>query len=77
MPNGSIELSGCSFEAIPKHECPSDADLGECSSEMATDTLCEADQALPDGTSNYDIDNCSGYDVFRCRPGKIAKNLFT
>ena len=74
MPNGSIELSGCSFEAIPKHECPSDADLEECSSNMAVDTLCEADKALPDGKSNYNINNCDDYDVFRCKSGDILQN---
>ena len=36
---------------------------------MAPGSLCEADQRLPDGNSNFDVDNCGGYDVFRCIQG--------
>ena len=40
---------------------------------MAHGELCEADDTLPDGQTNYDIDNCGGgsgaYDVFRCNRG--------
>jgi len=32
---------------------------------MAAGQMCEADNTLPDGTSNYDINNCiAGYDVW-------------
>ena len=37
----------------------------------ANDTFCEADQALPDGKSNYDINNCDDFDVFRCTRGNV------
>ena len=57
------------------NECPSDPDLGECVSDMSFDALCEADQALPDGTSNYDVNNCGTYDVFRCISGNITSLL--
>ena len=38
---------------------------------MAHGELCEADDTLPDGQTNYDVDNCppggsGAYDVFRC-----------
>ena len=63
--------------AVPKSKCPcSESDdsgcgISECSSTQDIDSLCEADAALPDGTSTYEIDNCPGdYDVFKCTPGK-------
>ena len=62
--------AGCFFVAVPFSECPSDPNLSECTFNMATDALCEADQPLPDGTTNYNIDNCYGYDVFRCTRGE-------
>ena len=62
--------AGCTFVAVPFSECPSDPNLSECTFNMATDALCEADQPLPDGTTNYNIDNCYGYDVFRCTRGE-------
>ena len=44
--------------------------MPECTSIMAPGSLCEADQRLPDGNSNYEVDNCGfGYDVFRCGQG--------
>lgn len=51
--------------AVPEQECPSNANIGECSSEMGCNELCEADKTLPDGNSNYNIDNCGAYDIFR------------
>ena len=66
-------LGACVFVQIPSSECPSDSDLAECTSNMATGSLCEADQTLPDGTSNFNVDNCpGGYDVFRCTMGTCA-----
>ena len=59
----------CVFEEIPTSECPSNPDLPECTSFMAPGTLCEADERLPNGHSFFDVDNCGGYDVFRCRQG--------
>ena len=35
---------------------------------MANGDLCEADEPLPDGTTNYDVNNCPGnFDVFKCK----------
>lgn len=67
----------CVFEPVNEdsNECPINADLAECFSDMATDTLCDADQALPNGTSNYDINNCGLFDVFRCKRGNITSLL--
>ena len=72
MSSGSIPLDSCTFKAVPSSECPNDADLTECASNMANGTLCEADQVLPDGEFNYNINNCDGYNVFRCTRGNIA-----
>ena len=56
--------------AIGSSECPSDSDLAECSSNMKTNNLCEADKTLPDGNTNFDVNNCgSDYDVFKCIRG--------
>ena len=65
----------CDFVAITASECPSDGDLSECTHTMKDGDFCEADQALPDGTTNYDIDNCGGYDIFKCVKGtdRISK----
>ena len=67
----------CKFVAVAKSKCPCNAThstgcdiLNECSSTQDIDSLCEADAALPDGTSTYEIDNCHGSDVFKCSPGK-------
>ena len=65
-----------SFVAIPTNECPCTVDddqgcdrLEECSYSMSSNDLCEADQILPDGNSNYDINNClPSQDVFRYVP---------
>jgi len=66
----------CSFVAVSSSECPSDPDLGECFSYMGTNLLCEADRTLPDGKTDYNIDNCNGYDVFKCtRANPNGSNL--
>ena len=42
-----------------------------CDESMNHNEYCEADGPLPDGNSNYDIDNCPGnYDIFKCVKGK-------
>ena len=42
-----------------------------CSHSMNHNDLCEADGPLPDGNTNFDINNCPGnYDVFKCVKGK-------
>ena len=38
--------------------------------------LCEADQILPDGNANYEINNCGGYDVFKCIRGKPSISIW-
>merc|ERR1719191_1080893 len=54
---------GATFEAVTT--CPANADLPECTDQTACGGLCEADQTLPDGNTNFDINNCGGYDVFQ------------
>lgn len=66
----------CIFEAVPLNECPCNSDLPECTAKMDTNSLCEADQPLPDGNSNYKIDNCNEYDVFRCTRGYTSFKLY-
>ena len=56
----------CRFEPIANNECPADPDLKECTSHMMNGEFCEADQRLPDGNTNFDINNCGNYDVFKC-----------
>lgn len=72
MSSGSIPLEFCTFKAVLSSECPNDADLAECVSNMGNETLCEADKTLPDGKSNYDINNCGNFDVFRCTRGNFV-----
>ena len=65
-------LVACTFEEIPSSDCPSNSDssdLPECASNMAPGSLCQADLPLPDGNSNYDVNNCDGHDVFQCEQG--------
>ena len=37
---------------------------------MHNGDLCEADEELPDGNTDYDINNCDAFDVFKCVRGK-------
>ena len=68
----NISLGACVYRQIPASQCPPNPNLPECLSNMTTGSLCVADQTLPDGNSNFDVDNCPyGYDVFICiRGGK-------
>merc|ERR1711953_555685 len=50
---------------VPVTNCPANADLPESTAQTACGDLCEADRPLPDGNTNYDINNCGGYDVFQ------------
>jgi len=51
---------------VPAPTCPSNPDLPECTDQTACGGLCEADRPLPDGNTNYNINNCAGgYDVFQ------------
>ena len=67
------------FVAVPANECPctnadtSGCDLQECSYSMSINALCEADQTLPDGNTNWETDQCPGtYDVYRFTGGNIV-----
>ena len=43
---------------------------------MSKNDLCEADKTLPDGNTDYNIDNCpGGYDVFRYISGKFIVKI--
>ena len=67
-------LGPCHFEPVPDTECPSDPYLVECTKTMSHGKLCEANQTLPDGNSNYNVNNCGAADVFKCVKG-IHLNL--
>jgi len=60
----STNPPGQSATFVPVTNCPSNPDLPECTAQMACGDLCEADRVLPDGNTDYNIDNCGGYDVF-------------
>ena len=60
----------CNVSPVSAAACPSNCDLKECDQDMNHGELCEADQTLPDGNIDYNIDNCCGsYDVFQCDKG--------
>ena len=59
----------CAFEPVLDTECPTNPNVNECRSNMNHGELCEADKTLPDGNSNYNINNCGNYDVFKCVKG--------
>jgi len=58
---------GCDWVPIDASDCPSDNGkfLGQCTTSMSDGELCEADLVLPNGNSNFEINNCDIYDVFR------------
>jgi len=58
---------GCDWVPVDASDCPSDNGryLGQCTTSMSAGDLCEADLVLPNGNSNFDINNCDAYDVFR------------
>ena len=68
------KLLDCVFEQVSSNECPENAiDLRECGHNMATGTLCEADQALPGSEETYNVDNCGVHDVFKCVRGECIQ----
>ena len=69
--------SKCVFEALQENECPANRDISECSADMAHGGLCEADGPLPDGNTNYNINNCGRYDLFKCNKHISGIYLFT
>ena len=60
---------GCHFEPLLTTDCPDNFNLGECTNDMNTGDLCEADSILPDGNTDYNINNCGHYEVFKCKRG--------
>jgi len=61
------DSEGCDWVPVGSSDCPSDdgKSLGQCTTNMSAGDLCEADLVLPNGNSNFDINNCGIYDVFR------------
>merc|ERR1712117_515501 len=66
-PVETTQAATCDWTPISASECPSDdgRNLPECSTSMSEGELCEADRRLPNGNSNYNINNCGNYDVFK------------
>ena len=54
--------------------------MQDCHRLMSDGAFCEADQDLPDGNSNYEINNCEQpgfsdiFDVFQCDKGTTVLN---
>lgn len=73
--------SVCSFQPVPNSSCPcssndtSGCDLPGCTAGMVGGQMCEADAVLPDGTSEYEIDNCFDYDVWVCPAPEFWSNV--
>ena len=46
--------------------------MTQCFASMNENDLCEADNILPDGNTNFEMNNCyPDWDVFKCVRGKI------
>ena len=62
------------FVSITRDDCPvAPESLPECSYSMTDNELCEANETLPDGTTNFEVDNCpNDFDVFRYVLGKLV-----
>jgi len=63
------EPKDCAWMPVSLEDCPNFSTskaLADCHDHMAPGDLCEADSVLPDGNSNYNINNCEGgFDVFQ------------
>ena len=72
----TVPTGACNFEAISSSECPKNVmnvtGFSECSLGMDHNELCEAKTTLPDGNTNYNINSCGEYDVFKCVKGIIS-----
>ena len=71
LPDQSALVQVCGFQPVSASSCPcspndfTGCDLPECVTGMVAGQMCEADNILPDGTADYNIDNCpGGYDVW-------------
>ena len=73
-------LAECtSFVPITRNECPSNGlgNMKKCSFDMHYNELCNADRILPDGTADYDVNNCpGGFDVFKCANPSTYSKVF-
>ena len=50
---------------VSESECPAESkELHECTSTMDNYQQCEADQTLPDGNANFNVNNCDLTDIF-------------
>ena len=47
--------------------------LPECSYKLNLQDFCKANQILPDGNDNYNVNNCPGHNVFRYQGIKVQK----
>ena len=51
--------------------------MKECDPNMSNNELCEADKPLPDGNTDYEVDNCvDEFDVYKCVRGKQIFSVF-
>ena len=70
-------IAECIFLPLSAAKCPREGleEMEECHIDMPDHSLCEADQHLPDGNPNFEINNCNdnggdgNYDVFVCVKG--------
>lgn len=76
-----LSISECRWEPVPTDHCPPNdynqlRNMEECTLDMRVGELCEADRALPDGNSDFNINNCGAFDVFRvvCDHEQVACN---
>ena len=53
-------LVPCVYRAVRPSQCPSSElyRMQDCHRLMSNGEFCEADQKLPDGNPNYEINNC-------------------
>jgi len=62
---GEVEEE-CDWVPLRASECPANAaSFPDCHDSMGSGELCEADTPLPNGDSNFNINNCGVYDMFR------------
>ena len=59
----------CIYFPLKESSCPRKLPNTDCYHDLQSDELCEADNPWPYKNSNNDIDNCRGWDVFKCKRG--------
>ena len=60
----------CIYFPLKKSACPRKLPMTDCSPELQSDELCEADNPFPYKDANNNINNCkNGYDMFKCKRG--------